>query len=206
MPQSTRPRIGVIIGTTRDTRFGDKPARWIADAAQARGDADVEIVDLRDYDLPHFNEVASNLWRPSENPEAVRWQRKVGEFDAYVFVTAEYNRSIPGALKDALDYAYNEWNRKPAACVGYGVVGAARAVEHLRNICVELQMAPTRTGVHVQGADFLAVHQGKATLESLEYLKPNVAAMLDELLWWTHALKAAREATTGTVATAARAA
>ena len=194
MPQSTLPRIGVIISTTRDTRFGDKPARWIAEAAAARGDAEVEIVDLRDYDLPHFNEAASSLWRPSENPDAVRWQRKVDELDAFIFVTAEYNRSIPGALKDALDYAYTEWNRKPAACVGYGMVGAARAVEHLRNICVELQMAPTRNGVHIQGADFLSVLQGRATLESLDHLKPNVAQMLDELQWWTRALKTAREA------------
>ena len=191
------PRIGIIIGTDRDNRFGDRPARWIHDAAAARGDLDVELLDLRDFDLPFFNEVSSNLWVPSQDPKVVRWQKKVAEFDGYVFVTAEYNRSIPAVLKNALDQAYNEWNRKPAACVGYGVVGAARAVEHLRTICIELQMAPTRTGVHLQGADFMAVHQGKKELAELEYLQPNVQSMLDELLWWTNALKAAREATAG---------
>lgn len=191
---SSTPRIAIVIGTTRDTRFGETPARWILDAATARGDMDAELVDLRDFDLPLFNEVASNLWMPSKDPNAIRWQQKIGEFDGYVFVTAEYNHSIPGALKNALDQAYVEWVRKPAAVVAYGSVGGARAAEHLRSICVELQMAPTRTGVHIQGADFMAVRQGKATLESLEYLKPNVQQMLDELLWWTTALKTAREA------------
>jgi NAD(P)H-dependent FMN reductase len=186
-------KIAIIIGSTRDNRFGEKPARWIYEAAAARGDIEVELVDLRDYDLPFFNELSSNLWMPSRNPEAVRWQKKVGEFDGYIFVTPEYNRSITAVLKNALDQAYNEWNRKPAACVGYGVVGASRAVEHLRLIAIELQMAPTRTGVHLQGADFMAVHQGKKSLEELEYLKPNVQAMLDELVWWTGALEAARE-------------
>jgi NAD(P)H-dependent FMN reductase len=192
------PKIAIIISTTRDTRFGEKPARWIADAARAHGDMDIELVDLRDFDLPFFNEMASNLWMPSKDPAAVRWQRKVAEFDGYIFVTAEYNHSIPAALKNALDQAYTEWNRKPAAFVGYGSVGAARAIEHLRAICVELQMMPTRTGVHIQGADFMAVWQGGAAIESLEYLKPNVQQMLDELLWWTNALKTAREETAAT--------
>lgn len=185
-------KIAIIIGTTRDNRFGEKPARWIHDAAAARDDLEVELIDLRDFDLPFFNELSSNLWMPSQNPEAIRWQKKIGEFDGYIFVTAEYNRSISGVLKNALDQAYNEWNRKPAACVGYGVVGAARAVEHLRLIAVELQMAPTRTGVHLQGADFMAVHQGQKELDELDYLKPNVQQMLDELVWWTEALKAPR--------------
>lgn len=185
-------KIAVIIGTTRDNRFGDRPARWIHAAAAAREDLEVELIDLRDFGLPFFNELSSNLWMPSRDPAALRWQQKIAEFDGYIFVTAEYNRSIPGVLKNALDQAYNEWNRKPAACVGYGVVGAARAVEHLRLIAVELQMAPTRTGVHLQGADFMAVHQGQKQLDELEHLKPNVEQMLEELAWWSGALKTAR--------------
>ncbi|MBV9786872.1 MAG: NAD(P)H-dependent oxidoreductase [Chloroflexi bacterium] len=188
-----QPKIAVIISSTRETRFGEKPAQWIYNLATQRSDIDVEILDLRDFPLPFFDEVASNAWVPSQNEVAQRWQKKVAEYDGYIFVTAEYNRSITGVLKNALDYAYPEWNKKPAAFVGYGSVGAARAIEQLRLICVELQMAPTRTGVHIQGADFMAVWQQGKNIAELEYLQQNAATMLDELIWWTNALKTARE-------------
>src|SRR5258706_11468028 len=152
----------------------------------------VELLDLRDYPMPFFDEVASNMWAPSKNEVAKRWQKKVAEFDGYIFVTAEYNRGVPAVLKNALDYAYPEWNRKPAAYVGYGGVGAARAIEHLRLICVELQMAPTRVGVHIQGADFMAVWQQGKDIKELSYLEKNSKDMLDELLWWASALMIAR--------------
>lgn len=187
------PKIAIIISSTRQTRFADKPAQWLFDIASQRSDIDVELVDLRDFPLPFFDEVASNAWVPSTNEVAQRWQKKVAEFDGYIFLSAEYNRSITAALKNALDYAYPEWNRKAAAYVGYGAVGAARAIEHLRNISVELQMAPTRTGVHIQGGDFMAVWQQGKSLTELTYLQPNVTTMLDELVWWTTALKVARE-------------
>lgn len=188
------PKIAVIISSTRDTRFGDKPAQWIYNAASARSDLEVELVDLRDFPLPFFNEVATNLWVPTQNEIGRRWQQKVAEFDGYIFVVAEYNRSITAALKNALDYAYNEWNKKPGAYVGYGSVGAARAIEHLRLINVELQMVPTRNGVHIQGADFMGAWQQGAALEEMSHLQPGVATMLDELTWWAGALKTAREA------------
>ena len=92
------PRIAVVIGSTRDTRFGEKPARWIYEIAAARDDMEVELVDLRDFELPFFNEVASNAWVPTRDPEGVRWQRTVAEFDGFVFVTPEYNRSVPASL------------------------------------------------------------------------------------------------------------
>ena len=130
---------------------------------------------------------------PSENEAAQRWQKKVGEFDGYIFVSAEYNRGVPAVLKNALDYAYPEWNKKPAAFVGYGSVGAARAIEQLRLIAIELQMAPIRTGVHIQGADFTAVWKGGKDIADLSYLPQNATDMLDQLAWWTNALKAARE-------------
>lgn len=187
------PKIAVIISSTRDTRFGDKPAQWIYNAASAREDLDVELLDLRDYSLPFFNEAASNLWAPTQNEAGVRWQKKVAEFDGYIFVVAEYNRSITAALKNALDFAYNEWNKKPAAYVGYGSVGAARAIEHLRLINVELQMAPLRSGMHIQGGDFMAVWQEGQSVESLTHLESGVQTLLDELTWWANALKAARE-------------
>jgi NAD(P)H-dependent FMN reductase len=194
----TRPRVAVILGSTRDSRFGEKPAKWIYELARQRKDWEVELVDLRDFDLPLFNERASNLWAPSEDPRAVAWQRKLATFDAFIFVTPEYNRSIPGALKNALDQAYKEWVRKPAAVVGYGATGAARAAEHLRTIAIELQMVPTRFGVHIQGADLLKVHPAgeNAPMSEIEaHILPGARAMLEDLDWWIGATRGARAAT-----------
>lgn len=187
-----KPKIAIIITSTRDVRFGEKPAQWIYDTASQRDDMEFEIVDLRDFPLPFFNEKASNAWVPTENEVGQRWQKKVAEFDGYIFITAEYNRTITAVLKNALDFAYPEWNRKPAAAVGYGSVGGARAIEHLRNIAVELQMAPTRFGVHIGGSDFFAVWRDGKPLTELTHLDGPVKAMLDDLAWWASALKAAR--------------
>ena len=186
-------KIAVIVGTTRAARFGHKPAQWIADIASQRDDMVVEVLDLHEYPMPFFDEVASNAWVPSQNEAAQRWQKKVAEFDGYIFVSAEYNRGVPAVLKNALDYANPEWNKKPAAFVGYGSVGAARAIEHLRLIAIELQMAPIRTGVHIQGADFMAVWKGGKDIAELSYLPQNATDMLDQLVWWTNALKTARQ-------------
>ena len=189
-------KIAVIISSTRPTRFGDKPAQWIADYANKRGDIEAEIVDLRDYDLPLFDEMASNLWMPSVGEAAIKWQNKISEFDGYIFVTAEYNRSITGALKNALDQAYINWNKKPFGAVGYGAVGGARAVEHLRTIGVELQMVPVRSAVHIGGSDFFAVHplggQNKSITEIEASLVGGAKDMLDQIVWWGNATKAAR--------------
>jgi len=186
------PRIAVIMSTTRAGRFADIPAAWISDLALARGDMEVELIDLRDFPMPFFDEPASNAWVPSSNVVARTWQGRVASFDGYIFVTAEYNRGVPAVLKNALDYAYPEWNRKPCACVGYGSVGGARALEQLRLNCIELQMAPTRSGVHIQGRDFFdALRDGKP-LSDIPYIADNAVTMLDELLWWTLALKNAR--------------
>ena len=143
---STKPRIGIVISTTREGRFGDRPARWIHDIAASRDDLAVELIDLRDYPMPFFAEPASPAYATPKDEVARRWAEKVDSLDGFVFVTAEYNRAPSAVLKNALDYAYREFNRKPAAYVGYGGVGAARAIEQLRLINVELQMAPTRSG------------------------------------------------------------
>src|SRR5260221_5923047 len=158
-------KIAIVISTTRAARFGHKAARWVADIAAARSDIDTEVVDLRDLPMPFFDEVASNAWAPSQNPVAQQWQKKVAEFNGYIFVTAEYNHGVPAVLKNALDYAYPEWNKKAAGFVGYGSVGGARAVEHLRLIAAELQLATIRTGVYIQGADFMAVWPGGQGLD-----------------------------------------
>jgi NAD(P)H-dependent FMN reductase len=195
---STQPKIALIIGSTRATRFADKPAHWLLDEAQKRTDMQIELVDLRDYDLPLFDEAASNLWMPSADERAVKWQQKMAEFDGYIFVVAEYNRSITGALKNALDQAYNEWNRKPMSAIAYGSVGGTRALEHLRSIAVELQMVPTRNAVHIGGSDFFAVHPlgQNAEIETIaDHLLPSVQATLDDIVWWANATKAARAQT-----------
>lgn len=190
----SKPRIGIIIGATREGRFGDKPANWLLEIASRRSDASFELIDLRDFPLPHFDEPGSPAYGPLDNPDAQRWQARLAEFDGFVFVTPEYNRSITGVLKNALDYAYGEWNRKAAAFVGYGPIGASRAIEHLRNMAVELQMAPTRTGVHITMDPYLAVAKGEKSLADFGYLNEGADATLTELVWWTNALKTARAA------------
>jgi NAD(P)H-dependent FMN reductase len=194
---TVKPRIALIVGSTRPARFADKPAQWMLKQAQARDDMEVELIDLRDYALPFFAEVASNLRVPSKDPEAIRWQQTIGKFDGYIFVVAEYNHSITGALKNALDQAYKEWNRKPFTAIGYGGVGAARAIEHLRGIGVELQMVSTRNAVHIGGSDFMAVFPmgGNKALEEIEAgLLPAATAALDDLAWWAKATMAAHAA------------
>lgn len=189
-------RIALIIGTTRATRFADIPANWLHAKLKDHADLDVELVDLRDFKLPLFDEPASNLWMPSSDPAAVAWQNKIGTFDGYIFTVAEYNHSISGALKNALDQAYKEWNRKPMAAIAYGGTGAARALEHLRNIAVEVQMVPLRNAVHIGGGDFFAVHPGmggSGNMADIEgNLESSLKAMTEELVWWGKATKAAR--------------
>lgn len=192
----SKPKIAVIVGSTRPTRFADIPAKWILDQANARGDIDAEIVDLRDFPLPFFDEAASNLWAPSQNEVAVAWQKKVASYDGYIFVVAEYNHSITAALKNALDQSYVDWNHKAFGAIAYGAMGGARALEHLRNIGVELHMASTRSAVHIATGDFFKVHPGfggSGNLADIEgSIGPSAKAMLDELVWWTNATKAAR--------------
>ncbi|MGV3491964.1 MAG: NADPH-dependent FMN reductase [Devosia sp.] len=190
----SKPKIGVIISSTRPTRFGEKPAKWIAAHAAARGDIDVEIVDLRDYPLPLFDAPASDFWMPTPNEVAAKWQAKLNEFDGYIIVTAEYNRSITGALKNAIDWAYKPFMRKAVAYVGYGSVGGARAIEHLRNIMVELQAVSVRHAVHIGGSDFVPMMMGQKTWEdTAPAFDAFVPEVLENLVWWTKATKTARE-------------
>ena len=193
----SKPKIGIIIGSTRDTRFGEKPAKWMLDLASRREEIETELIDLRDYDLPMFNEAASNAWQESQDPRVLKWQQKIGEMDGFIFVTAEYNRSIPGALKNALDQAYVEWNYKPAAILGYGAVGGARAVEHLRSITVELYMVPVRSTVHISGTEFFTVWHGGGDqpITAIEgTIGQGAQELLDQLIWWAELTKAGRAA------------
>lgn len=186
--------IALIIGSTRQARLGPKVAQWLHGVASQRPDLKVELLDLKDFDLPLFDEKASNLWLPSEDARATAWQEKIGEFDGYLVTVGEYNHSMTGALKNAFDQAYVEWGRKPIGFAGYGGVGGARAVEHARSVAVELQMVPVRTAVHIAGGDFYALYQGAKTMPEIEAnLLPAAHAMLDEMAWWGQATRAARK-------------
>ena len=142
----SKPKIGVIIGSIRPNRRGEEPARWIADLAKESGYFDVELVDLKDYPLPLFDAPSSDLWVPTTNEAAKKWQAKLNEFDGYIIVTAEYNRSVPGALKNAIDWASRPYGenviaRKATAVIGAsgGQIGTAVGQQHLRSILSFLQ-------------------------------------------------------------------
>ncbi|MBL9052529.1 MAG: NAD(P)H-dependent oxidoreductase [Tabrizicola sp.] len=193
---SRKPKIAIIVSSTRATRFADIPTAWIKAQAEARGDMEVEVVDLRDYPMPFFAEVASNAWAPTQDPIAEKWQKKLAEFDGYVFVVAEYNRSITAALKNALDQAYVEWAKKPFGAIAYGSMGGTSALAHLRMIGVELQMVPVRNSVHIGGGDFFRVHPGFGGSGNLADIEASITgsakAMLDDVVWWAKATMAAK--------------
>lgn len=187
-------RIGIVLGSTRAARFADRPAEWFLGLANRRTGVSFEIVDLRDYPLPFFDEAKSPMREPSQNEVAVRWAEKVAALDGFVFVTGEYNHSIPASLKNALDYVYAAWNRKPAAYVSYGGGGGIRAVEQLRQILIELQIAPIRSAVHIVRQEYMDLLLGKKSFADFPHLEQMAETMLDDLLWWTAALRAARSA------------
>ncbi|MEX2013485.1 MAG: NAD(P)H-dependent oxidoreductase [Parcubacteria group bacterium] len=187
--------IKVIVGSTREGRFSDKAASWITGEIKKRDGVVVEVLDLRDYNMPFFNEPVSPAFKqePYKNKVVARFTAKIAEGDAFVIVTPEYNRGTSGVLKNALDWVYQEWNNKPVAFVSYGSVGGARAVEQLRLSTIELQMAPIRNAVHIPGEQYFPVLFGKADADKLFSLQREKSeAMITQLLWWTRALKNAR--------------
>jgi NAD(P)H-dependent FMN reductase len=188
-----KPKIGIVLSTTRAKRFADKPGEWLLGLAGKRDDADFEIVDLRDYPMPFFEEDGSPAWVPPANEAAIRWGKKMAELDGYVFITAEYNHSMSGVLKNALDYAYTEYNRKPATFVGYGGVGGARAVEQLRLVLAELQIASLKHTVHINAPEYLGIVNEGKSFADFPYLGDAAVLMLDQLVWWSATLKTGRE-------------
>jgi NAD(P)H-dependent FMN reductase len=186
------PHIGIILGSTREARFGDKPANWIHGIASQRTDLTIELVDLRDYPMPFFNEPASPAWAPVANEIAQRWAAKIATLDGLIVVSPEYNHGYSAVLKNALDYVFAEFARKPIGFVGYGGVGAARAIEQLRLVAIELQMVPVRNAVHIGMVEFLGIWQQGKSFEDFPHLAQAAGALLDDIVWWTHALKAGR--------------
>lgn len=190
---SSKPKIGIIMSTTRPGRFGDVPTQWIFDIARQRHDAEFEVVDLRDYPIPMFEERLPLVYAPVENPVAKRWAAKMASLDGYIFVTAEYNHSITGVLKNALDHLYPEMQRKPAAFVGYGGVGGARAVQHLRHILAEQHVAGLKPAVHIGLMEMIGMLREGKTMAHFPHLAEAAKPMLDDLVWWTNSLRAGRQ-------------
>ena len=182
-------RIAVIIGSTRPGRNGEAVAKWVYEIARKRSDAEFELVDIKDFDLPLLDEpVPPSLGQYTKEHTKV-WAAKIDSFDAYVFVTPEYNHGISGALKNAIDFLFKEWNNKAAGFVGYGGAMGVRAVEHLRLVMGELLVADVRAQVALSlFTDF----------ENFRVFKPapqqeqSVNAMLDQVIAWGGALKALR--------------
>ena len=191
----TIPKIGIVLSTTREGRFADKPAAWLQAIAATRTDLSFELVDLRDYPMPMFDYPVSPARTPIEHDSVLPWRKKLASLDGFLFVTAEYNHSIPAVLKNAIDHAYAEFTRKPAGFLGYGNAAGARAIEHLRMICVELQMAPSRYAVQVSRELLVAILREGKTFDDFPNLKDQAIAVLDDLSWWATTLQAGRERT-----------
>ena len=184
--------IKVIVGSSRQNRFSEKPAAWIFEAARKRTNLDVELVDLRDYPLPFFEEAMPPGLAKDQysNPLVVKWRDKIREADGYIICTPEYNHGYPAVLKNALDYTYSAWARKAVAFVSWGGAGGTRGVEQLRLVAIELDMAPTRWAVHIPNPWFV---KDVSEIDT-EANRASAAALLDHLTWWAGALKAARAA------------
>lgn len=187
-------KIGLIIGSTRPNRFADQPAEWLMEGAASRNDFDLDILDLRNFDLPFFDEGISPYMTNGaySRPEANAWRHQIGRYDGYIATVAEYNHGPTGVLKNALDSAYIEWHRKPIGFVGYGGVGGARAIEQLRTITVELQMTPLKHEVNIGIEPYMAVANKDKTLSDFAFLTASRNDLFDNLAWWASALKAAR--------------
>jgi NAD(P)H-dependent FMN reductase len=185
-------KIAVILGSTRPGRNGKVVADWVTAQAATRPGADYELIDLLDYPLPHFDEPMSPRAGQYAGEHTKAWASKIAAYDAFVFVTPEYNHSTSGVLKNAIDYLYAEWNNKAAAFVSYGVVGGARAIEHLRGVLSELQVA------HVQQQISFSMF---TDFENYSVFKPadahqnTATVMFDQLETWAGALQGVRELT-----------
>jgi NAD(P)H-dependent FMN reductase len=164
--------IQVILGSTRQNRFGDKPAHYIVGELAKRSDVHAELVDLRDWPLPFFDAPMSPMRVKVAEPDIVpRWAAKVAAADAYVIVTPEYNHGYPAVLKNALDWVYAEWTKKPVGFVSYGSTGGARVIEQLRQVVIELEMLPIREAIHLPMEVYMAV-MGEKAPASPELFKP----------------------------------
>ncbi len=188
-----KPKILVILASTREVRMGEKVANWVMGELSKRDDANYELVDLKDYPLPNYDEIKTpKMLKPEEykSETARKWITKVEEADGYLLVTPEYNHGYTAALKNALDYPFYQWNKKPIAFVSYGgPAGGARAVEQIRLVAVELDMVPTRDAVLFPLVSSKFDDNGNLTDPGYH---DRLKACVGELLWWVNTLKAGR--------------
>ena len=188
-------RIAVIISSTREGRFADVPARWVVAELQKTDGIEVDLVDLRDHPLPEYD-VPTPARTPRKYPsEAVaRFAEHIDLADGFIVLAAEYNHGYTAVLKNAMDHLFIEWTRKPIAFVGWGSVGGARAIEQLRQVAVEFEMAPIRYAVHILGDVMRPVMMAEDRFEPslMEPLKPRLDLLIKDLQWWADALAAAR--------------
>jgi NAD(P)H-dependent FMN reductase len=183
-------QVAIILGSTRPGRKGEQVANWTYELARKRSDAQFELLDLKDYALPHLDEEMPPSMGQYSKPHTKSWAAKIDSFDAFVFVTPEYNHGTSGVLKNAIDYLYREWNNKAAGFVSYGSVGGARAAEHLRLVMGELQIADVRNQVTFA---FSTDFENYTTLKPRPSHEKALQAMLDQLVAWGTALKTVRE-------------
>jgi len=183
-------RIGIILGSTRPNRNGEQVAKWVYETAALRSDADFELVDLRDYPLPHLDEPLPPSMGQYQNDHTKEWSDKIASFDGFVIVTPEYNHSTSGVLKNAIDYLYAEWNNKAVGFVSYGAVGGARAAEQLRLISGELQMADVRQQVALS---LLTDFENYSVFKPSAYNVAALNTLLDQVVAWSSALAPLRE-------------
>jgi NAD(P)H-dependent FMN reductase len=189
------PLIQVILASTREGRFGEKAAAWLMDRLSARADMAVELVDLRDHPLPIFNQAAppARTLRDYPNEAIAKWGSTVDAADGYMVVTPEYNHGYPASLKSALDYIFPELNRKPMAFVGYGNVGGARAIEQLRLVAVEFEMAPLRHAIHILPELMIPARGAEPfDVEMFASLDERLDRAAIDLVWWARTLAAGR--------------
>jgi NAD(P)H-dependent FMN reductase len=187
--------ISVIIGSTREGRFSDKPANWIAHHLRQRDGIETRLLDLRDFPMPFFDQPVSPAMPghpPYANEVVQKWTAEIAQADGFVFVTPEYNYGPAAVLKNALDWVYPEWNRKAAAFVSYGGSAGVRSVQQLRETAIALQLAPVCSAVHIPAATLFAHFQGGDVDAGLAVLSEPAGKLIDDLLWWTAALKTAR--------------
>ena len=189
-------KIKVIMGSTREGRFGEHPAKWIFELARKKKEFDAELLDLRNYPMPFFNDPVSPAYRQGGHSDSIvaKWEKKIAEADGFIVVSPEYNHGYPAVLKNAFDYVYHAWNQKPIGFVSYGSVGGARAVEQLRLVAVELQMAPIRNAAYIAGGPWNMLEKnGSLKTGALEPFAESAENLLNQLIWWVRALKTARQ-------------
>ena len=186
-------KIGIILGSTRPNRNGEQVAKWVYGIASRREDAEYELVDLRDYPLPHLDEPLPPSMGQYQNEHTKAWAQKIASFDGFVIVTPEYNHSTSGVLKNAIDYLYSEWNNKAVGFVSYGAVGGARAAEHLRLVAAELQMADVRQQVALS---LLTEFENFSVFKPGDYNLAALDTLLDQVIAWSAALAPLRQLAT----------